>query len=427
MRSRLQALQSVVSQIWDFSADPEELRLKKSVLLIGSALVILATLVWGSIFLIYGETRASSISFLYSIITTAGLILTRRTGNFELYLKAQLVLGLALPFAHHLVLGGFWQSSGVLIWSLISPMGAMLFLPFRETRYWWLAFLGLLVLASGFNASIEHANRLPSALITVFFGLNFGGVSTIVVLMFSYFISQREEAYRLLGLEEAKTQSLLRNVLPDKIADILKDEQRVIADSFSEASILFADLVNFTRLTTELEPTGLVNLLNEIFSFFDTKVDHYKVEKIRTIGDNHMVVAGVPDPVEDHAGRLARLALDMQAYLAVRQQETGVLVSFRIGINSGAVIGGVIGQKKFVYDVWGDAVNIASRMQSTCDPGRIQVSRTTYDLIKDAFHLQPRGQIELKGRGMFDTWYLVGETPPHGVHPNSGAKIEGYV
>ena len=169
--------------------------------------------------------------------------------------------------------------------------------------------------------------------------------------------------------------------------------------------------MDFTRLTTELDPVGLVKVLNEIFSYFDTLVEKYDVEKIRTIGDNYMVAAGVPDPVDDHAHLLAKMALDMQSYLDNRRDEEGFPIRYRIGINSEPVIGGVIGHKKFVHDVWGDAVNIASRMQSSSKPGRIQVSEATFELLKNDFNLQPRGPVNLKGRGEFHTWYLAGKKP----------------
>ncbi len=409
MRGYILSIWSAVSTFGWAPGDTGEAQLKKRILITGSLLVILATLIWGGIFLLYNETLASVISIAYALVTAASLVSIRKSSNFDYFLKSQLFLGLALPFGHHVLLGGFAQSSGVLIWSIITPMGAMLFLSPRATRFWWMAFLATLVAASLLDPTIQNSNNLPPGLITIFFALNFGGVSTIVVLIISYFIGQREKAYRLLGLEEAKTQTLLRNVLPDKIAEQLKNEPRVIADFFPEASILFADLVNFTRLTTALDPVGMVNLLNEIFSYFDTLVETYQVEKIRTIGDNYMVVAGVPEPVEDHAFRLAQMALDMQRFLAKRQPDGDLPVRFRLGINSGPVIGGVIGHKKFVYDVWGDAVNIASRMQSTSEPGQIQVSEMTYRLIKHQFQLQSRGPVDLKGRGIIETWFLVGE------------------
>ncbi len=187
---------------------------------------------------------------------------------------------------------------------------------------------------------------------------------------------------------------------------MLKNENRIIADHIEQASILFADVVNFTPLSATLSPIELVSLLNEVFSQFDTLVEKYKLEKIKTIGDCYMVAAGVPRPRPDHAQALARLALDMQAY--VNQNEIqGHRLQFRIGINSGPVVAGVIGRRKFIYDLWGDAVNTASRMESQGAGGLIQITRSTYELIQHEFVCEPRGRISVKGKGEMEVWQIV--------------------
>jgi guanylate cyclase len=249
-------------------------------------------------------------------------------------------------------------------------------------------------------------------MVRAYFVLNLGGVSAIVLLLLTYFIRQKDEAYRLLHIEEEKADNLLLNILPKEIAAILKNEKRTIADSFDAVSILFADLVGFTPLTANMPPVEVVNLLNEIFSYFDSLVEKYDVEKIRTIGDNYMVAAGAPTHCPEHACRLASMALEMQAYIRERRWSQGLPIEFRIGINSGPVIGGVIGQKKFVYDIWGDAVNIASRMESQGVAGRIQLTNTTYELIRDHFDCEQRGTVEVKGRGVMETWFLIGLKGP---------------
>jgi guanylate cyclase len=213
---------------------------------------------------------------------------------------------------------------------------------------------------------------------------------------------------RLLRQEQDRSESLLLNVLPQQVAERLKGGSQIIADHYDSASILFADLVGFAPLTSELTPREMVELLNEIFSRFDSLVEEFGVEKIRTIGDNYMVASGLPRPRPDHAKALAALALAMNGYLATRPKIGGRRLSFRIGINSGPVIAGIIGVRKFHYDVWGDSVNIASRMESQGTPGKIQVTRGTYELIKDEFICEPHGSIEVKGRGPMETWFLEG-------------------
>jgi guanylate cyclase len=171
-------------------------------------------------------------------------------------------------------------------------------------------------------------------------------------------------------------------------------------------------LMIFTPLTAKMAPIEMVNLLNLIFSSFDELVEKYQLEKIRTIGDSYMVAAGVPRPRADHAQALASLALDMHAYICSLPPVEGRAIQFRIGINSGPVVGGVIGRKKFVYDVWGDAVNIASRMESQGEAGKVQITQTTYELIKAEFACEWRGTIEVKGRGEMGTWFLLGARQP---------------
>jgi guanylate cyclase len=207
--------------------------------------------------------------------------------------------------------------------------------------------------------------------------------------------------------EQIKSENLLLNILPREIAAILKNESRTIADHYTEASILFADMVGFTPLSARLAPVEVVELLNEAFSYFDSLVDKYNVEKIRTIGDSYMVVSGVPRRRSDHAQSLVHMALDMREYLATHTFQNGQRLSFRIGINSGPVIGGVIGKRKFVYDVWGDAVNIASRMESHGMSGTIQITRATYELIKNEFACESRGTVDVKGKGEMEAWLVL--------------------
>jgi len=223
----------------------------------------------------------------------------------------------------------------------------------------------------------------------------------------------------LLRLEQEKSENLLLNILPKEIAAILKNENRVIADHYPGASVLFADMVNFTPMSAEMSPTAMVELLNEIFSHFDSLVEKYDLEKIRTIGDSYMVAAGVPRPRLDHAQALAHLALDMCAFIKSRTFKASRPVDFRIGINSGPVIAGVIGRKKFVYDVWGDAVNLASRMESHGAGGAIQITEATYQLIKDEFKCEPRGTIAVKGKGEMNVWYIIDEKNPRGNESKS--------
>lgn len=222
-------------------------------------------------------------------------------------------------------------------------------------------------------------------------------------------ISTRRAAETQLRSEQEKSERLLLNVLPAAIADQLKQDLSPIASRFDEVTILFADIVRFTEFSTRIPPVELVSQLNQIFSAFDQLVEKHGLEKIKTIGDAYMVVGGLPTPRGDHAVAIARMAIDMQTIISKFQTDTGEPFQLRIGINTGNVVAGVIGLKKFSYDLWGDAVNLASRMESHGIPGEIQVTATTYEQLKAHFVLRKRGTIAVKGRGHIVTYLLLVE------------------
>ncbi len=228
------------------------------------------------------------------------------------------------------------------------------------------------------------------------------------------------EQLAALDAEKQKSEALLLNVLPSAIAERLKSEKRPIADGFQDVSVLFADIVGFTRLSERLAPQALVERLNELFSAFDDLLDRFGLEKIKTIGDAYMVVGGLRGGA-DHALALMELALDMLARIRELSAARGEDFSVRIGIHSGPVVGGVIGKKKFIYDVWGDTVNVASRMESTGVPGAVQVSHATYTRVRDVYVFEDRGEIEVKGKGPMRTW-LVRERR-QGVHVDRASLV----
>ncbi len=220
---------------------------------------------------------------------------------------------------------------------------------------------------------------------------------------------KRKQIEIALFYQKKQTEKLLHNILPVRIAELLKQTSGAIAEHFEQVTVLFADIVGFTQLSAEQNASDLVSLLNKIFSKFDQITEDYDLEKIKTIGDAYMVVGGLPTPRHDHAEAIADMALKMQEAITQLNQEMNSNFQIRIGINTGPVVAGVIGKKKFSYDLWGDTVNTASRMESHGIPGQIQVSQTTYDALKLHYHLQPRGKIEIKGKGEMDTYLLTGK------------------
>jgi class 3 adenylate cyclase len=226
--------------------------------------------------------------------------------------------------------------------------------------------------------------------------------------LMEYYIRRDYFQDRLLAKEREKVERLLLNILPQPIAERLKEEQATIADHFAEATILFADIVGFTQISARISPPEVVDLLNKIFSMFDQLAERHGLEKIKTIGDAYMVAGGLPTPRAEHAEAVAEMALDMQQKIARFNQESNEPISIRIGINTGPVVAGVIGLKKFSYDLWGDAVNTASRMESHGLASCIQVSQATYERLRDKYWLQERGVIYVKGKGEMLTYLLTG-------------------
>jgi adenylate cyclase len=231
----------------------------------------------------------------------------------------------------------------------------------------------------------------------------------LVVATVWYALRETARAETAMESEYQRSELLLANILPASIAERLKDpEHRIIADKYDDASILFADIAGYTKRAGDTAPTDLVRFLDALYTDLDALVDRHGLEKIKTSGDSYMVVSGVPEPRNDHLEALACLALDMSVAVSGLVDARGREVPLRIGLASGPVVAGVVGARKFFYDVWGDAVNVASRMESTDVEGRIQVPDAVYERLKGQFAFEERGEIDVKGKGMMRTWYLLG-------------------
>ena len=393
----------VLDRVLDIGSGPDdapELRRQKRLLVGFSLAVIPPDPVWSAIYYVFGETTAAIIPMLYIPLTVTNLVVFGRTRDFDRARRGQCLIILLLPFLLHVALGGFNLSSGVVLWSVLAPFCALVFGGIAAGTRWLGAFAGAVALGAALQT--RATNGLPEWIVTSFFVANIATISGVAFgLLASY--------ARQLAAERGRSERLLLNVLPASIAARLREREEVIADAYEAATVIFADVVNSTPLTIQLAPEQMVALLDEHVTKFDALADEHGVEKIRTIGDNWMGVAGVPQPLPDHAVAAARLALGMLAYVAERRRVGLRCLDFRIGINSGPVIGGVIGRRKFVFDIWGDAVNTAARMESHGEPGRIQVTHDTYRLLADRFVCESRGTIDVKGKGPVQTWWLIAE------------------
>ena len=387
--------------------DDEELRQKKALLVLLAVLILPVSVVWGSLYLGFGSP-VGVVPYVYFAVSLGSLVVFARTRRFHLLLVTQLLAILLTTTTGQMLIGGFLPSGGVGLWGILAPLGALVFLEVRQAVRWFAAFIVVFLLTGLAGEVFVSEADLPVSFTSTMLALNVIGTASVAFTLLASFAHQRNAALTALRAEQERSEALLLNILPRPIAERLKAAAQMIADHFAAASILFADVVDFTTLAQRLPPAEMVGILDQLFSDFDVLVERHGLEKIKTIGDCYMAAAGVPNPYPDHARRAALLALDMRDVLATSAVAGEAGLELRIGINSGPVVAGVIGTKRFLYDLWGDAVNTASRMESHGTPGEIQITRATYELLKDEFDCTPRGTILVKGKGPMETWYLVG-------------------
>lgn len=419
-------LRRVIERLADLGArpeDPPDERLRKGTLILAASVIVITSTAWVATYFALGLPISASIPLAYQVVTVAMLAWFFRTKRFGPLKTSQLAMWLLLPVLLQVSIGGFIPSSGVVLWSATTPFLALVLFGSRSVP-WFVAYCVLLVTLGIIDPVLEGgAADIPTGIKTAFFVLNIGGVTATSYLMLRYFVRAREvamadleRAHASLAMERERSERLLLNVLPEKIAERLKGAEGRIAERFDDVTVLFADLVGFTRFTEGMDPGELVALLDEIFSAFDDLADAAGLEKIKTIGDSYMVAGGLPERRPDHGVAVARMALGMRRELSGIEVRRGVLDAFslRIGIDTGPVVAGVIGRRKFIYDLWGDTVNMASRMESQGVPGEIQVTSRARDRLVDTFELRPRGTVDVKGKGPMDTYLLVG---PRSIEP----------
>jgi guanylate cyclase len=399
----MKALITLIGRIGGDPSDSDETALRKRLAVVLCAGTLPLTLLWSTIYLAVGAPIAAAIPGFYTVFTPINTAIFAHTRNFRFYRFTQLLLILLLPWLVSLSLGGFKPSSVVIIWAALCPLGSLLLEDLRSTLFWIVGFVVLLILSAALQPALSPS-ALPESFVIWFFVLNVGAVITITFGLLYYFVGRR-------NFFQQQAEMLLLNILPKEISDVLKVEHRTIADEYTAVSILFADVVGFTPMAANMTPMELVDLLNQVFLCFDGLVEKYDLEKIKTIGDCYMVASGVPRSRSDHATALVNLALDMQAAVA-GTRFGGRQLAFRIGINSGPVVAGIIGRKKFIYDLWGESVNLASRMESHGRTRCIQITRNTYELVKDAFYCEAMGIIEIKGRGQTEVWHVLDSKKP---------------
>lgn len=368
-----------------------------------------AGIAWGLGYALLGRPMSALIPGgfgLFAVVADGWLLARRRVGWLR---QMMLLLILLLPALLQLSLGGYVKASAVVVWAFYAPLGALVLFGAREG---WLALAGFLLvvaICAVLDPAVDsRVAALPRLAQTLLFAFNFTGVAVSVTLVLSYFRVQRDQA-------QERSDRLLLNVLPPEIAQRLKRQEYPIADRFDDVSVLFADMVGFTERSAVESPDAMVRVLNEFLTAFDGLAQHHGLRPIRTMGDSYLVVGGLPVPRPDHAEAMANMALDMLKEIARLNQRNRWDVSFRLGMNLGPAMAAVVGSHRFTYDVWSDTVNTASRMESTGVAGRIQVTELVYERLSATFTFEPRGTIEVKGKGAMTTYFLVGRQSPDGL------------
>jgi adenylate cyclase len=401
---------SLISRFARVGADPSgppEEALRKQTLVLSAGVITALAVVWVVSYWLMGLYLSAAIPFVYQLISVANLAVFARTRRYQFFRASELGLSLILPFALQLSLGGFIPSSGVVLWSFTAPLGALLFSGRREAVRWFGAFLAVIALAGVLDPLLANKTaEIPPWVVVTFFVLNVLGVTGTCYFLLHYFVGERDRAAAAVAYERERSERLLLNVLPEPIAERLKAGESVIADAADEAGVLFADIAGFTPLSAAMEPRQIVQLLDEVFTEFDALAEKHHLEKIKTIGDAYMVASGLLDSGDRHAENLALMALEMLEVVKPRAP-----LALRIGIDIGPVVAGVIGRKKFIYDLWGDTVNTASRMESHGVTGGIQVTERAYRRLRDGFALEDRGVIDVKGKGPMRTYLLRAANP----------------
>src|SRR5262245_13608783 len=399
--------------------DSDDLKLKKSLLMFAMGLTMAAPVFWLALYWVMGMKFPATLPFGYQLVSLGTLLLYLTTRNFDLFRMLQLGLYLFFPFVLQWELGDFITASGFVLWGLLAPVGAILLYSPRDSIPWFVAYLVLIFASAGADFYLYAEGAKPSPVppktIVVFFALNFAAISSIVYFLLQYAAGEREksqvrleEAHRLLQAEQERSERLLLNILPEPVAERLKQEDGTIADGFADVTVMFADIVNFTTIAEGLSPNQIFGMLNRVFSSFDSLAEKHGLEKIKTIGDAYMVAGGLNDPSINYSAAIANMALEMRALLEREIAVNDQRLEIRMGIGTGPVVAGVVGTKKFIYDLWGDTVNIASRITAESVPGMIQVDVTTYRRLRGGFEFAPPKTIYLKGKGDTTVYTLIG-------------------
>jgi len=403
--------------------DSEELRLNKSLLMLATGMASVAIMVWVTLYSILGPQFSTTMPLTFQLLLVGNMVFYIKSRNFDFFRVSQLGLFLFLPFVAQWSGGTIISTSGILLWALLAPVGAILCIGVRQSVGWFIAWVVLTALSGVVDfyladSAVALNTSVPVRTTIVFFVLNFISISTIIYMLLRLSIAEKrkiqeslEEAHKQLKIEQERSEKLLLNILPGPVAERLKNSNQTIADGFADVTVMFADIVNFTQVAANMSPSQVFAMLNRIFSAFDELAEEYGLEKIKTIGDAYMVAGGLNDDLANYSAAIGDMAIAMRDMLRRDFSVNSSRLEIRIGIGTGPIVAGVLGKKKFIYDLWGDTVNIASRITSEGVPGMIQCDTTTYHRLATSFDFHEPQTIYLKGKGNMTVYRLIGRKP----------------
>ncbi len=394
---------------------PEE-KLAGDMLVFSTALMMVASMLWLAIYWSFGQRFSTLIPLLFLLASLCMIVFFLKTRKLPVFCLMQLALFLFTPFALQWTMGNFVNSSGVSLWALLAPVSAIVILGTRESVPWFVAYIFMTALSGMFDYTLQFdIKQLDQRTVAVFFVLNFVSISAMVYALLWYFSREKAKLREVVdaqseavALEKDLSDRLLLNILPEPIAIRLKRQETNIADGHADVTVMFADIVNFTHMSEEMSPNETVRLLNDIFSEFDLLAEKHSIEKIKTIGDAYMAAGGLRNANAQYVDAMADMAIEMQTFVSRYTAPNGEKMSLRVGLATGAVVAGVIGRRKFSYDLWGDTVNVAARMSSEATPGQTQVDAVTFRRLHNRYLFDEMQQIHVKGKGQMQVYNLLG-------------------
>lgn len=383
--------------------DTDDVRSQKAAIFLVAMSCCLAGFVWTGMYLLaFGPGITAALPIIFVVIVGSSLVLAHLRRNHVIAIHTQIACIVYITALIQWSIGDVFNSGFVMAWAFMGPLIALMFFSVRQAVVWQLLFvLNILITVLLDDFFSAHAEVVTQNWELFFFAMNLGFASTVVFTFAAYFVSNALS-------EKKKADKLLLNILPEKIAQTLKARSGVIADEHRNVSVLFADIVGYTKFSSNKNPASIVATLNDIFTRFDMLVDKRGLEKIKTIGDAYMLAGGLTAAGHQQALEVAEIALEMMESINLVENVDGGNFSLRIGIDIGSVVAGVIGHQKFAYDLWGDTVNVASRLETNSHSGRIHVSKRFRNQLVNEFEFENRGKIELKGKGEMETYFLIG-------------------